>query len=106
MANKRTLKKRIHQVCGEAAVDVLIALPSDKSHPIVFKIAELQTRTLSNITFSFDHAGADFANRAEYNKARAAYNRKAFAKLNADFRDGLRAIVAELNAVAKTVPAE
>lgn len=98
MSNKRKLKKAVYAVCGEAAVDVLIALPREKSQPAIFKLAELQTTTISNVTFSFDHTAADFENRKAYNKARAQYNRNAYKKLKADFRDGLKAIVADLNA--------
>jgi len=101
MANKRTIKKRIYAVCGEAAVDILIAIPHETACPIVIKIAELQEKTVSNVSFSFDHKPSDYANRREYNTARARYNRLAFRQLKNDFNRGLKEIISELNAQIK-----
>ena len=97
MANKRYLKKRIQQLCGEAAVEVLINLPQNVSHDIVFKLAQLQSTTISNISFSFDRSHRDFANGREYNKARHTYNKEAFKRLTSDFKEGLSTIVKEIN---------
>ena len=101
MANKRTIKKRIYAVCGEAAVDILIGLPHETARPVVIKIAELQGKTISNVSFSFEHTPADYANRREYNTARARYNRLAFKQLKSDFHKGLKDIVEQLNAENK-----
>lgn len=101
MANKRTIKKRIYAVCGEAAVDILIAIPLETARPIVVRIAELQEKTISKVSFSFEHKPSDFANRREYDTARARYNRIAFTQLKNDFNKGLKDIVTELNAEIK-----
>lgn len=102
MANKRTLKKHIQRVCGQAAVEVLIGLPSDISHNIVIRLAELQTSAIANATFAFEHVCRDYANRHLYNKAKHQYNKAAYAKLNGDFDAGLKEIVGEINSALKS----
>lgn len=97
MANKRNLKKRIHRVCGEAAIDVLFNLPYEIANKMVLELAELQSQSLANATFSFDRSHKDFADKREYNKARTQYNKTAFRKLNSDFKNNLQAIVDEIN---------
>ena len=97
MANKRILKKQIQQVCGDAAVDVLINLPHEVAETIVLKIAKLQSQSLANVSFCFDHSVRDFANAKAYNIAKSQYNRKAYKKLKDDFNAGLKEIVAEIN---------
>ena len=99
--NKRTLKKHIQQVCGNAAVEVLINLPAEVARKIVFQLAELQTRSLANISFSFDHSRRDFPTTKDYNRARTAYNRAAFSKLRKDFDEALQSIVKEINSSLK-----
>lgn len=98
MANKRALKKKIQQICGEAAVEVLMSLPEDIARKTVVKLASLQSRSLANVTFSFDRSHADFETGSDYNKARSKYTRTAYAKLQADFTAELNSIVAEINA--------
>lgn len=98
MANKRALKKRIQQVCGEAAVEVLVSLPEAPARKAVIQLAELQSRSLANVSFAYDRTPRDFANRHEYNIARAAYTRAAFNRLRSDFTKSLEAIVKEINA--------
>ena len=109
MANKRQIKKRISMVCGELASEILLAYYTVNSierstvEKIVSDIAELQTETLANVSFSFDKVAKDFENRAEYNKARAQYNAKAFAKLRKNFSDKILVVIKDMNAA---VPAE
>lgn len=98
MASKRTFKKQIELICGEVAVQALINLPREKAHKIVLELAELQSTTLSNMSFSFDHVRKDFPNPAEYRKALGNYNHKAYKKLEDDFKDKLKQIIAEMNA--------
>lgn len=102
MANKRNLKKHIQQVCGQAAVEVLIGLPSEISHDIVLRLAELQTSAIANVTFAFDHVRKDFPDSHQYNKAKQKYNKTAYTKLKNDFNVGLKTIVSEINAALKT----
>ncbi len=109
MANKRQLKKSIAAVCGELASEILLAYYMTDSvdratvDSIVCDIAELQSEALSNATFAYDKVSKDFANRAEYNKARHQYNVKAYAKLREDFNTKALAIVKAMNAA---VPAD
>lgn len=102
MANKRTLKKHIQRVCGSAAVEVLMGLPSEISHDIVIRLAQLQTTALANATFAFEHVCRDYADRKLYNKAKHQYNKAAYAKLKADFDAGLKEIVSEINTALKS----
>lgn len=97
MSNKRSIKKNIHRICGEAAIDVLMNLPSDKAREIVIKIAELQTTSLANMSFDFDRSRRDFPNGRMYNQARRHYNRQAIKKLNTEFNNALKRIVEQLN---------
>lgn len=102
MANKRALKKRIHQICGEAAVEVLVSLPAELAHKIVIELARLQSESLANISFSFDRSHRDFANEQEYNKARHTYTAAAFKSLNNEFNTRLQGIVKEINTSLKS----
>ena len=104
MSNKRILKKRVRQACGDLAAEILIArhtVPGiDKAAvtKIISDIASLQCDTLANCSFSFDRTPADFETRQAYRKARAEYNHKAYEKIRNDFRDRVVEIVKEMNA--------
>lgn len=102
MANKRQLKKRIQQICGEAAVEVLISLPADVARKSVLKLATLQSKSLSNISFDFDRARRDYDSGREYNKAKRLYTKAAFKRLSEDFNKELSEIVKEINATLTT----
>ena len=97
MANKRDLKKRIRQICGEAAVEVLVNLPEDIANDIVLEIAALQSKSLSAVSFSFDRTPRDFDDCRMYKKERRHYNKLAYKKLSADFNHSLTQIVKEIN---------
>lgn len=97
MANKRTLKKHIQRVCGEAAVLVLTELPAEVAHKIVIKLATLQSSALAKVSFSYDRTHKDFGNAQEYNKARRSYSHAAYCKLLKEFNDNLQTIVSEIN---------
>lgn len=104
MANKRQLKKQIRYTCGDMAAELLCAcacydgFDDAQVSEIIGKIAALQVDSLKNISFGFDKNHKSFDNAADYNKARAAYNRAAYRKLRADFLDSVKAIVKEMNA--------
>ncbi|MDE6301247.1 MAG: hypothetical protein K2M19_05985 [Muribaculaceae bacterium] len=102
MASKRKLKKRIGTVCGDLAADMLLAshfenVNYDTVCKVVTDIASLQQETLAHVTFSFDKVAKDFANRAEYNRARNKYTSAAFRKLNEDFTKKATEIVKAMN---------
>lgn len=103
MANKRNLKKYIRTSCGAAAVDMILArdaFPQIKRgdvYNIVAQAVALQQGSLSRVGINFDHAPKDFENKAIYNKERAKYFRQAYAKLLADFADGLDELVKKMN---------
>lgn len=104
MANKRNLKKQIKYVCGDIATDCLIAgnyvkgVDTATMRELVGKLASLQDNTLKNISFAFDKAPRDFADRHAYNKARAAYFRTAFKSLRDKFNSRIQDIIREMNA--------
>lgn len=103
MTNRRDLKKRIAFVCGDMAAECLVArafidgADAEKLTSCIREIAALQTEALSRVNVHFDQKPRDFASRNEYNKARAAFTRKAFASLTNDFNERVKAIVKEMN---------
>lgn len=98
MKNKRYLKKRIQQICGEVAIEALLYLPSDKAHDIVMELARLQSQTLARISFSFDRGKKEFENGRAYKLAKEAYNRIALKKLYDEFNAKLVEIIKQMNA--------
>lgn len=104
MANKRQLKKAIKNVCGDLA-DVCIinrvyvpGVKPEEMNRLICEAAKLQCDTVENVTFAFDKIPGSFADRHEYNKARAKYFRQAYAKLRKEFADGIEGLVKEMNA--------
>ena len=102
MANKRTLKKRISNICGDLAADMLLAshfenVDYENVRKVVTEIAALQQNTLSHASFAFDKVAKDFENRAAYNRARSKYNAAAYRQLKADFQAKAVEIVKEMN---------
>ena len=96
--NKRYLKKRIRKMCGDTAVQILLNLPVEVSHPLVIELAQLQSPTLSNVTFAFDRSANEYDDARQYNEARRAYNHAAYKRLNADFMESFLALVSKMNA--------
>ncbi len=103
MTNRRNLKKRIAFVCGDMAAECLVArafingADAEALNNCIREIAALQTEALSRVNVHFDRKPGDFASRQEYNKARTAFNKKAFASLLKDFNERVKAIVGEMN---------
>ena len=107
MTNKRNLKKRICDMCGEVAGACLYTeagynADAEKVGELVVKIALLQETTVKNVSFSFDKTPKDFENKPAYNVARAKYNQKAFSTLKEGFLKELQSLVTELNALVPT----
>lgn len=104
MANKRELKKLIRYMCGDIATECLIAADYVKGvdpkemRRIVGEIAALQENAIQHISFSFDKVPSDFANLHEYNKARSAYFKKAYASFRDKFNARIQEVVKEMNA--------
>lgn len=70
---------------------------------LINEIAMLQDEAVSKASFAFDKVKKDFANDAEYNKARHIYNAKAFAALRKEFADKANEIIKKMN---EAVPAD
>ncbi len=104
MANLRELKKQIRYICSDIASECLIAGEyldgADKKalKEIVVKLAQLQHNALANLSFKFDKVPSDFPNKHEYNKAKEAYDKKAFAAFREKFNSRVQEIVKEMNA--------
>jgi hypothetical protein len=109
MANKRQLKKFVRNVCGDLATEILVSsycdnrINRDNVNVIVCDIADLQAETIAHCSFSFDKSARDFENKADYRKARYAYNRQAYKQLLNKFNEGVKAVVKSMN---QALPAE
>lgn len=103
MANKRDIKKQIHYVCGELALNCIFARDfieggdTDKLNQIIVDIACLQNHALDNLNFSFDKTPNDFESRAEYNKAAKKYYHLAYKSFVNEFNKKLKDIVKQMN---------
>lgn len=109
MASIRNFKKQVRYTCGDLAAETLVAshfvdgFDRAQAHALINRIAILQADTLSKCTISYDKVRRDFANDAEYRKARGQYFSAAFAALRNKFADEVQAIVKDMNAA---LPAE
>lgn len=108
MANKRILKKQIKYVCGEVALQCIITREcfnsnAEKLNELIIAVADLQEKTLKNVTFAFDKTASAFGNRADYQKAASAYFKQAYGVLKNEFNGQIQEILKQLNA---EMPAE
>lgn len=103
MANKRDIKKQIHYVCGELALNCIFARDfiegsdPNKLNQIIVDIARLQSHALDNLNFSFEKQPCDFTTRAEYNKASQKYYHLAYKSFVSEFNKKLKDIVKQMN---------
>lgn len=108
MSSIRKFRKHVHYVCGDLAAETLVAshyingFAREDAYSIINKVAQLQSDTLSKCRFNFDKSRRDFADEAAYRKARRHYFGEAYAKLRADFRAGVEAIVKDMNKALPT----
>lgn len=105
--NKRELKKRIQNVCGELAAVVLFESEigkqkdPEKVGKLIDKIAGLQVESLKNATFAYDKTQRQFENRGAYLKARSQYYQAGYNKLIDNFDAAVADIILEINTLAK-----
>lgn len=103
MATKRELKKYIQNMCGALASEIVLAraafpqIERKAVHDIVVDVARLQAETLAKTGISFDKAPRDYANRADYNKARRTYFNTAYNKLMDDFDAAVAKVIKKMN---------
>ena len=103
MASKRNLKKQIRYICGEIAVECILArecvkdIDVAKMNEIVIKVADLQEKSVRNVSFAFDKVPHDFESRALYNKAAAKYFKNAYKVFYVEFNKHIQEIVKEMN---------
>lgn len=105
MANKRDIKKKIHAICSELALNCIIArdcmdtIDEEGIDNVIIKIAKLQSHALQNLSFSFDKTASDFSDRTEYNKAASKYHKAAYKSFVDEFNKSIQEIVKEINAL-------
>ncbi|MBD5225380.1 MAG: hypothetical protein HDS68_05345 [Bacteroidales bacterium] len=108
MANKRSLKRAIKNVCADIATECLIAaqyvkgVEPEKMDTVIQKLADLQSNALSTISFGFDKIPSDFATRKDYKYAKAAYFKKAYKSFKQKFGSHINEIVKEMNEILPT----
>lgn len=104
MANKRQLKKSIHNACGDVAfalflTDCVSDSDQEKGLDILEAISKLQSNSLTKVSVSFDKAPKSFENKHLYSKARKQYYAKAYNELQDEFVAKLQTIVNEINEI-------
>lgn len=103
MANKRRLKKNIHAICSDIATECAITATyiqgcdEKRLSEAIVKTAALQADSMERLSVSFEHTPSDYDNKAEYNKARRAYYRKAYKAFGESFQKEVTEILHELN---------
>lgn len=104
MATKRQLKKAIRNTCGALAAEIILAraafpqIDRKQVHDIVADIAGLQADTLAKVSIAFDKTPRDYADGAQYKKARRTYFNTAYTHLLDGFDKAVEDIVAKMNA--------
>ena len=107
--NKRDIKKSIIYTCGEIASEaaftgaVMNGGDIELMSQAIIDAAKLQSKSLTKVSVAFDRQPKDFENRKEYNKARKAYNKKAFAALTEEFNEKLLEIIKKMNSALPKV---
>lgn len=107
MANKRSLKKYMKNMAGNLAGETVFILSyydnidEDKANKVIDNILILVTEKVNEVSVSYDKTCAvSFeGNRFEYRKDKKSYYKKCYAKLLADFNDGINAILKEMNSL-------
>lgn len=106
MQSKRDLKKQIRYICGDLVGECLLigeVCPEEKLedlNKLIVEIAVLQETTISHTNFSFDKSAKDFPSAHEYQKAKSAYYRQAYATLHKQFNATLSDCVHRMNQIA------
>ena len=103
--SRKTLKKHIGYTCGELAAatlfmrDFMEGVDFAAATKIVGQIADLQSTTIKQCSFSFDKAQRDFASHREYRAALHAYRKAAYKHICTEFDHKVMEIVKEMNAL-------
>lgn len=107
MSSLRQIKKNIKSFCNDLTAECVIAdtlgknVDSKKLADVVYNTVKLKYDSLKKVSVAFPKTPKDFANKAEYNKARKKYFKQAFASLDTIFFKEIDGLVAQLN---KAVP--
>lgn len=106
MNSKRDLKRQIRYICGDLVGECMLLgeiVADDKQDEVaqlIIDLAVLQENTISHASFAFDKSRRDFQSAADYNKARAAYHRAAFATLHREFNTAIADCLHRMNQLA------
>ncbi|MEF9924435.1 MAG: hypothetical protein RR854_07670, partial [Muribaculaceae bacterium] len=111
--NKRSLKKGIKYVIGDIAGECLFTeqvlenIDAVKVSEIILKLAELQEDALQKVSVSYEKAPKTFDGTVkEYNKAKCAYYKKCYSTLMAEFNEGIKDVIKDMNALIPAVQKE
>ena len=105
MANKRLLKKNIRFICGDIASECIFAedtfegLDLDKMDDVICRVAILQDAAIKKVSARFAQKPKEFANVAEYRKAKYAFAKSVEKEINQFVGDALEEIVKQMNAL-------
>ncbi len=107
MSKKRDLKKFVRNLAEGVVVAVLPAavhlnrLTEQRADEIIGEISVAQTRTLARLSAVFDRRQSEFATKADFRKAKAAYCRQLCVKARQEFVARMQAILDEVNKAKK-----
>ena len=103
MANKREFKKFVTAVGASICEDMMINSYSQqnadrqKTSEAIKRVLVAVNQASSNANVFFDKGAKAFADRKEYSKAKHAYFKVLFKKINTDFATALNGAVKEFN---------
>lgn len=104
MANKREFKKFVTAVGSNVCEDILInthccpGIDAKIANDSILRILTAVETATGNANVRFDKGEKAFENRREYTRAKEAFFRQLFNKINADFAQELDEAVKEFNA--------
>lgn len=107
MAKKRNLKKFIQNLSENVVVNVLPhavstgIITEKRAHEIIAEISLAQTQTLARLSVAFDKRMRDFADKAEFHKAKSAYIRQVCNQAYTEFLAKIQTLLDEINKAAK-----
>ena len=109
MANKRDFKKYVESVGAAICDEMMIAfynvegIDQEKTQESIAKVLGAVGKATSNSNVFFDKGQKAFDNPKEYNRAKEAFFKQLFKKINEDFAREINEALKEFNAA---IPAE
>lgn len=107
MAKKRNLKKFIQNLSENVVVNVLPhavhagMITEERAQEMIEEISVAQAQTLSRLSVAFDKRMREFANKADFHKAKTAYYKEVCEKAYKEFLDKIQTLLDEVNKARK-----